>query len=266
MQRPPAPSNSEAHHRGQAAMADLVAEMLRRAWPLLDPTRIQETIHQFLAAVKAIIHKYGHASASAALRYYDMERDRAGILGRSPQLIAPGPSDEVMRSAVEWGIADLRKAHLTEAMFPGQTEADMLDGHGLSDPVFEAQQRVEEAVARLVLNQGRHTVLMNVQDDTKAKGWSRLALPGACYFCAMLATRGMVYRSRKSASFEAHDHCRCQPEPVFTQYEPSAQVREWTQLWKQSTRDQRGPRNMRIAFRQAIEGRPVTGPTNRKSP
>jgi hypothetical protein len=61
--------------------------------------------------------------------------------------------------------------------------------------------------------------------DRKAKGWARIPEPGACSSALMLATRGAVYRSEKGGDFKSHDNCRCHVEPVFTAYEPSAQVR-----------------------------------------
>lgn len=46
-------------------------------------------------------------------------------------------------------------------------------------------------------------------------GWARV-LTGErnCSFCAMLASRGAVYKSEKTAGFEPHDRCDCHPELV----------------------------------------------------
>jgi hypothetical protein len=70
-------------------------------------------------------------------------------------------------------------------------------------------------------------------------GWQRIAEPGACSFCLMLASRGGAYRSRESASVGSkalryHRNCRCRAEPTtsvaqsakaatknFPEYKPS---------------------------------------------
>ena len=44
--------------------------------------------------------------------------------------------------------------------------------------------------------------------------WARVAHPGACAFCMMLASRGFAYRTRETAGSgysgaHYHDHCRC---------------------------------------------------------
>lgn len=115
--------------------------------------------------------------------------------------------------------------------------------------------KVSGAAEKLVLDVGRDTILHNVQRDKQAKGWARVPEPGACYFCALLATRGAVYRSEGSADFQSHDHCRCHAEPVFTAYEPSAQVRDWQVQYAQATAGVHGMKNLQRAWRAAYEGR-----------
>lgn len=50
--------------------------------------------------------------------------------------------------------------------------------------------------------------------DPRFDGWARVAEPGACDFCRMLATRGAVYTSEESASrtfggLKYHTRCKC---------------------------------------------------------
>jgi hypothetical protein len=37
-----------------------------------------------------------------------------------------------------------------------------------------------------------------------------------CAFCAMLESRGAIYKTERTAAFQAHNHCACVPVPVFT--------------------------------------------------
>jgi len=90
---------------------------------------------------------------------------------------------------------------------------------------------------------------------------------------ALRAGAGFLYTSKQSANFRAHTPnadgsgglCQCHAEPVFTAYEPSAHMREMQKLWTDATKGRSG-NDARNAFRQAMEGRPVTGTTGAKKP
>jgi hypothetical protein len=88
---------AEEHQAGQEALVSLIPAVLREAWPLLDVHNLKGTMPQFLAAVKAIVARYGSASAAGALQYYRAERRAAGVKGAPPSLrIAPSPADDVI--------------------------------------------------------------------------------------------------------------------------------------------------------------------------
>lgn len=91
-------------------------------------------------------------------------------------------------------------------------------------------------------------------------GWRRVSSGSGCSFCAMLESRGAVYRRERSARFQAHDGCSCTAEPVWRR-EPDppnvvelreewervtghipdrkGKVRAWNQYWRQKQRQQR---------------------------
>ena len=162
--------------------------------------------------------------------------------GRGVSKLAPTPADSVIESAVSWATTDLYG--------PVTPEAET-----------KAMTRLDESVSQLVLDQGRDTIIGAVQQDKAAKGWARVTEPGACSFCIMLALRagaGLLYKRESSADFQSHTNCRCHAEPVFTAYEPSAHMRDMQTLWTDSTKGRSG-NDARNAFRQAVEGRPITG-------
>jgi hypothetical protein len=238
---------AETHQVGQEALVSLIPSVIREAWPLLDVHNLRGTMPQFLATVRAIVARYGSASAAGALDYYRRERAAAGVVGRAPSLrIAPTPADSVIEEAIGWATSDLY-------------------GPVTDESVASAQAKVEEAVSKLVLDQGRDTIIGATNTDKAAKGWVRVTEQGACSFCIMLALRGATYKSQRSADFPAHDNCRCHVEPIFTEYEPSHRMRELQRVWAESTRG-RGGHDARVAFRQAVEGREVTGAKNVKTP
>jgi len=219
----------------QTAQAGLVTALglqLRTVWQQIDLTDVNGSMPRFMMLVAGLIHRYGLASATLADRSYLASRRAAGLTTPFRTIPAPLPPLEEIGANVGWATAPLRTA-----------EPDL--------PA--AEQRLVGAADRLVLNVGRETLIGNVQRDRAAKGWARIPEPGACSFCALLATRGAVYK-QDTVGFEAHNHCRCHVEPVFTAYEPSAQVREWQAIYRESARGKSGA-EARNAFRRALESR-----------
>jgi hypothetical protein len=179
-----------------------------------------------------------------AVHQYTQQRVMAGVGAGFTPRPAPPPVLEQVSATVDWAVQPLWSP---DVLAQPVTEAG-------STAVADVKARLAAATERLVLDAGRDTIITNVQADRKAKAWARIPEPNACSFCLMLATRGAVYRTEKSADFKSHNNCRCHVEPVFTAYEPSARIREAEALWASSTRGKSGDA-ARIAFRQAVEGR-----------
>lgn len=108
--------------------------------------------------------------------------------------------------------------------------------------------------ARLVTDGGRKTTIQTVKADRVAQGWSRTTGPSPCSFCVMLASRGPVYRSERTAGFQPHDNCMCQATPVFSREDwvGRDQQREWSHLWREVTKGYSGD-GARKAFRRHWE-------------
>ncbi|WP_411120597.1 hypothetical protein [Streptomyces sp. x-19] len=102
------------------------------------------------------------------------------------------------------------------------------------------------AASRVAMNGGRSTTWNHMRRDRRALGYVRLSRTGTpCGWCAMLISRGPVYKSRESATFadgdRYHDNCHCYAAPVFSmqQYQGSeltALSREYEALWPQVTK------------------------------
>ena len=143
-----------------------------------------------------------------------------------------------------------------EALGPNnlQNKVDQIDGARSADEVDklrdEAHQqagaRQAAAAERIAMNGGRSTVWNHMQRDRKVIGYIRLSRTGTpCGWCAMLISRGPVYRSGNSAEFadgdKYHDNCHCYAEPVFSreQYNSSPTYelnRRYEELWPRVTR------------------------------
>ena len=97
----------------------------------------------------------------------------------------------------------------------------------------------------------RDTVLDAAQGDGgPIVGWKRVAEPGACAFCRMLATRGAVYTSQATASVTAgakkyHRHCRCVVESVATVFERKRSIKAGADEWQRMLTDGQVPPRLR---------------------
>lgn len=251
----PAPDPQAA----QAGLAILVGLAISKLWPSLDFLNLRQSLPAFKAAVAQQVQQHAQASATLAVRQYRLQRVAAGVGAGFTPTPADPPSVEQIAQAVDWAVQPLWSA---DVLAEPTTEAG-------SSAIADAKARLAASSERLVLDAGRNTIVDNVQADRRAKGWARVPEPGACYFCALLATRGAVYKSGSfnvaNAKFKGegmaktHDHCRCHMEPVFTAYEPSAQIREWQQQYEAATKGVYGSKPAQLAWRRAFEGRTANG-------
>ncbi|AXH70212.1 hypothetical protein SEA_HAIZUM_8 [Streptomyces phage Haizum] len=143
-----------------------------------------------------------------------------------------------------------------EALGPNnlQKKVDVIDGARSADEVDQLREEAKRqagaqqaaAAERVAMNGGRSTVWNHMQRDRRVLGYIRLSRSGTpCGWCAMLISRGPVYRSQNSAEFadgdKYHDNCHCYAEPVFSreQYSSSANYelnRRYEELWPTVTR------------------------------
>lgn len=196
---------AERHRRQQLAIRAATLRELQRLWPGLNPRRLEETFPAWLAAVAALIRGQRHISVAVAVRYLRAERAAAGLPGVPPIVLPP----QVDREQLEVSLRATAVAPLARAMSRGV-------------PLREARTNAfvssSGAASRYVLNGGRDTIVETVWADDDAVGFARVGSRSPCAFCAMLISRGAVYRSRETASFRAHDKCGCTPRAV---YDPS---------------------------------------------
>lgn len=114
------------------------------------------------------------------------------------------------------------------------------------------------AAARHVLDGGNRSMLTLIGENDRLVGYIRVTDSDPCYFCAMLASRGPVYRTPRRAgsnvrgsrnanagvpfegdgAWKVHDHCQCTVEPVYTSStEWPGRAREFEKLWRDNIRN-----------------------------
>lgn len=203
----------------QLAVRSRAVKTLATLWRGVDPTNLTGTIDPFTRAAVQLSEDGSDQSAALGAAYYRGFRDAVRPGGRMPGF---DPAEHVpavvaagaLRGAALGGIVDARRAgkSLTQASDSGFT-------------------RVAGALIKLVLTGGRMTIIGASQADAKALGWQRVTSGDPCPFCRMVAGRGAVYQSERSADFTAHDTCGCTVRPVFSP-DPDAQTRLWAKQYK----------------------------------
>lgn len=276
---------TERHRLDQIAnRRQFLAEFLA-LWALLDPLRLDETSPGWIRAVLAVLGVYRQRSADLSAGYYlehravevpataplapslpafdhpplpdrlDLGRRTDTRTGRAdvaaPRLVRA--RDEQRRPRIDWGAADRRAR--TSLLVTGPINIKRRTGAAQPLRVVRRQAFAEasEAAGRHVQNGGRETVLTLVQADDVALGWARVTDGDPCYFCAMLASRGGVFKTRESAAFQPHDRCGCVPVPIYDRASAfPGRAREFQALWRESTTGTSGKDSIR-AFRRAYE-------------
>jgi len=229
---------TEAH---RIAQLNITREALRdtlAVWPLLDPRELDATFPRYAEVMTTLLASHKQRSAFLAAEYIRAFRRAEGLT-----------------SDVDVKILDdlARRQALTTLLVTGPITTKVATRDGL--PPEEAAQKALEAtlgeVTRIVLQGGRDTIIETVREDREAIGWARITDADPCAFCAMLASRGAVYKE-DTVGFEAHRNCGCSVEPV---YDPDhllpEQSKKWEQLWKDSTEGHKGQDAIN-AFRRAV--------------
>lgn len=230
-------------------MTRLLLRDLRGLRRLINPVRLQESVPLWMTAVRALVDQYGAASATVASDSYSRQRTASGADGRfDPSPSEPLP-DEQVEASLRWAVKDLWR------------ETDEPFGVRLA----QTQTRAEAVVQKLVADQGRATIRQAVQRDRGAVGYARAVALGGCAFCKLMAARGAVYKTARTAGRDAdaqfsgdesvvkfHDNCHCAIIPVFRgqQFELSPHAAEWDRLYREYAQGHSGDQ-LRL-FRRAL--------------
>lgn len=149
------------------------------------------------------------------------------------------------------GLENLLKK-LAEA--EAEAEADQAEQRA-QEAHDRAGKRQAAAAARIMMNAARGLPYSLAEFDGRTIGWARYSRTGTpCGFCAMLISRGVVYKNAKSAGSSLdsegnevedqdkyHDNCRCVAVPIFLAAQKDSPLfelnRYYAQLWKDEIKD-----------------------------
>lgn len=183
----------EAHRQEIADVVAVAQADLAEQWrglPLDDAPAAKAAA---TVVVTDLVETYGPMAAGAGADWYAETRSEAGVRGSfRPRLEVPVIARQIATN-VGWSVSPLF----------GQPKPDL------------ALARLAGVTQRLVANADRATILTNTRRDPAQPRWYRGASGKCCAFCAMVASRGAVYRSEQTADFKAHSNCRCFPVVLF---------------------------------------------------
>jgi hypothetical protein len=211
--------------------------MLMAIWNLDSP---EESWRALKLALKALVRDRRRQSADLAGPYYLRMREDAGISGR----ITPAQPRDLEERRLDEALDGAGLYVYRQALRLGATPADARDRAGVT---------VSGTASRLVLEGGRDVIEGTVLDDDDALGWARVGDGDPCGWCAMLISRGAVYKSAKTAGDSRfggetyHDHDGCQAVPIFDYSSPFEQAaEELYEQWRQVTAGHSGAEARRV--------------------
>lgn len=112
--------------------------------------------------------------------------------------------------------------------------------NGVSPLKAVVDQRLKGILTRLVMQPARETVMAGAHKANT--GFARVAEAGACAFCAMLASRGGVYKDSATALIKGgekfHDDCRCTTIQVRNDSELPASSQQLMKEWHEWAKTQ----------------------------
>lgn len=238
---------TETHRLAQVRISDLTKARMVDAWPVLNLDNLDSSFPDWLTAVNGIVSTGRQVSTSTAAAYFTTFRNLE-LPGAKPfpaDLAGPVDPETLLISMRVTGPVAIKSA--------------VGAGVDIAQAATNAFTGSAGAAARHALAGGRDTISQSVAADPKALGWARVASPDACAFCAMLASRGPVY-SENTVDFEAHDHCTCSAEPVYSQdqaWPPNSA--DFAQIYSDATAGVPSGGDALNAFRQVLaDGRRVT--------
>ena len=195
---------TEAHRLGQARISAVTAQKILQSWSLIDLADLAASSVQWLKLAALVVLQQRSVSTGLAVDY--MRTVRQLELGPSADTFAP-----VVASPLD---PQLLTATLVDAG-PGSLQKSLAAGRDVLEAVDAAKARAAGMASFHAVNGGSETVIATVESDPRAVGWKRVTSGATCAFCTMLAGRGAVYKSRRTANFRPHINCDCQPQPLY---------------------------------------------------
>jgi hypothetical protein len=203
--------DAQNHQRALDDLTTLAIRDLLAVWATLDTADALATSRALQDALPDLVNTYGAVAATLAADFY--EDLRADAVGGSFSAVLAAPSSERTLAMSRWAAG---------ALFSQTPDAAL------------TLSRLSGGVQRGVAGADRDTIAASVGADPLGPRYARHASGNACAFCALVATRGPVYRSESTAGGKYHDHCHCVAVPVWPGQAPYAA--KWDKAYRDATK------------------------------
>jgi hypothetical protein len=178
------------HRQNLRSLTNLAERDLEQLWREVDDAvRARDALMDVLPPLTGL---YGTAAASLAADYYDDLRDAQRAAGAFSAIVADLVDPEALTVLARVAVGPL---------------------FGASPDMAAALVLAKGGLQRHVANTARETVRTSTVEDRAARGWVRVG-SGSCDWCRQYLTGEVV--SDPGYGFDAHDHCGCTAEPVFS--------------------------------------------------
>ncbi|MWA08740.1 VG15 protein [Streptomyces sp. BA2] len=239
------PGQAQRYRGIQALIAARMAQRVLQVWrDLMNPAKVDASWLAVRAALVPIVEQGRQQSAELArVSYADARRAATAVEdGFKPQDPLPLLLDRLESALDVTGPVEFKRA-----IAAGKTPQQAMEA---------AAVRMVGTTQYLALEGGRSVMKRSIEADESATGWARVTDNDPCAWCAMLASRGPVYKTARTAGDPRkggnsyHDHCACQAWPAFTHDEPFIGIAEKLyDDWLRTTRG-RGGKHAVNAFRR----------------
>lgn len=230
---------TEAHRRQQLAVKATATRDALRLWGVLNIDDLDVRTATWLNALSLLAQQQADRSLRIAASYY-----AAFARAETGRDATPSVRPEV-------DVANLQRNLLSVG--PIRVKQLIARGYDTDTAARRAAVAAAGELARAALAPHRDMLTATVGQPGQAAGWARVTDGDPCAFCAMLASRGAVYRSQGTGGFQAHGSCGCTVEPVWRRGAPTpGRAEEFSELWNRSTQGLSGQDAVN-AFRRAYE-------------
>lgn len=235
---------AQSHRSGQVEIAAEVTARALQAFSALDLDALDQSFPGWRDLVRQIVNEGRNKSAILARSYVDLAKKAE--LGRDAKALVTLDTvvsfDQLTGQLIIAGPAGIKRA--------------LRRGVSINEAATVARAKSAAMAESLALDGGRNTIL----SDKQLVYWQRVCSGKPCAFCAMLASRGPIYKTKAKAAFHPHPDCRCMPMPTFrpggTNASRTDQSKAYLEQWNELTKGRRG-KDALNAFRRGFEPVPV---------
>jgi hypothetical protein len=251
-------------NREAAKVAALVALYYQKRVNVEDPRSVERWLNLM---IPRLITVSDVGARTAAEFFAEVRRLEIGAAGYAPTPSLGTIDDGVRKSLLTVGpYAYTNKMKQIESLQVGPQQKKAME--------VEAKKLTTEAIGASVLRHAqagaRQTIFDNATRDRVCLGYIRVTKPKPCYFCAMLASRGLQYRPYSEDAFaesdarftgdgnaKVHDKCGCSLKAVYADNDPLVErTEEYADLW---SRWGAGGGDAELRFRRGYEHWRKTG-------